>query len=96
MKIQQKKSIPKPTPEKSVRVSALRSHDHHSIVDAPKAQLANTSFICPCDGGCPRCTPVIQLKPLVSQPGDKYEQEADRIAEQIMKMPEPEVQATPG
>lgn len=54
--------------------------------------------ICSCDGGCPRCSiektiennrsgdPIIQLKLKISQPGDAYEQEADRIAEQVMKM----------
>ena len=44
--------------------------------------------ICPCDGGCPRCAPVIQPKITIGQPNDKYEQEADRVAEQVMKMPE--------
>lgn len=48
--------------------------------------------ICPCGGGCPRC---IQAKLNVSQPGDPYEQEADRIAEQIMRMPEPIMQRQP-
>lgn len=33
--------------------------------------------------------PKIQPKLKVSQPNDKYEQEADRIAEQVMQMPEP-------
>jgi hypothetical protein len=32
---------------------------------------------------------VVQAKLTVSQPGDKYEQEADRIAEQVMRMSEP-------
>jgi len=31
----------------------------------------------------------IQAKLMVGQPGDKYEQEADRVAEQVMRMPEP-------
>jgi len=34
----------------------------------------------------------IQAKLVVGQPGDKYEQEADRVAEQVMRMPEPEMQ----
>ncbi len=34
----------------------------------------------------------IQTKLTISQPGDKYEQEADRIADQVMRMPEPKVQ----
>ena len=54
---------------------------------------------CACGGGCPRCQAErdlekilpIQTKLKISQPGDKYEQEADRVAEQIMRMPEPTV-----
>ena len=34
----------------------------------------------------------IQAKLVVGQPGDKYEQEADRVADAVMRMPEPEVQ----
>lgn len=31
--------------------------------------------------------PTIQAKPTIGQPGDKYEQEADRVVKQIMRMP---------
>ncbi len=34
----------------------------------------------------------IQPKLTVNTPGDKYEQEADRVAEQVMRMPEPKMQ----
>ncbi len=46
---------------------------------------------CACGGGCPACQskPVIQAKLSVSEPGDIYEQEADRIADQVMRMPHP-------
>ena len=37
----------------------------------------------------------VQAKLSVSQPGDIYEQEADRMAEQVMRMPEPMVQSQP-
>ena len=33
----------------------------------------------------------LQAKLRIGQPGDKYEQEADRVAEQVMRMPEPQV-----
>ncbi len=33
--------------------------------------------------------PVLQAKLEISQPGDPYEQEADRVAKQVMRMPEP-------
>jgi len=34
----------------------------------------------------------IQAKLMVGQPGDKYEQEADRVADAVMRMPEPPMQ----
>ena len=36
---------------------------------------------CACGGGCPRC----QAKLAVSDPGDAYEKEADRVAEQVIQ-----------
>ena len=33
----------------------------------------------------------LQAQLRIGQPGDKYEQEADRVAEQVMRMPEPGV-----
>ncbi len=36
--------------------------------------------------------PVIQPKLKIGQPNDKYEQEADRVADEVMQMPEPKVQ----
>lgn len=33
----------------------------------------------------------LQTKLTISEPGDKYEQEADRVADQIMRMPEPQL-----
>jgi len=46
--------------------------------------------LCPCDGGCPRCTNggTIQPKLTIGQPDDKYEREADRVADRVMRMPE--------
>jgi len=38
------------------------------------------------------CTPTIQAKLKIGQPNDKFEQEADRVVEQVMRMPEPQVQ----
>lgn len=53
--------------------------------------LQRKSF-CPCDGGCPSCLGDIQPKLTIGQPDDEYEQEADRVADQVMRMPESEVQ----
>ncbi|MCY7272245.1 MAG: DUF4157 domain-containing protein [Phormidesmis sp. CAN_BIN44] len=48
---------------------------------------------CACGGGCPRCQEsLLQTKLHISEPGDAYEQEADRVADQVMRMPEPIIQ----
>lgn len=80
-------STRKHSPPKFTRVPTQKS--------AP-VQTSNNSFvqrqlICPCDGGCPRCAPVIQLKLTIGQPNDIYEQEAGRVADEVMRMPEPQV-----
>jgi outer membrane protein OmpA-like peptidoglycan-associated protein len=45
---------------------------------------------CACGGSCPRCRGrlPIQAKLVVSHPGDIYEHEADRVADEIMRMPD--------
>ncbi|MFS0518431.1 DUF4157 domain-containing protein [Nostoc sp. UIC 10607] len=49
---------------------------------------------CACGGDCPSCKEKlgIQTKLKISEPGDRYEQEADRIADEVMRIPEPSVQ----
>jgi len=37
---------------------------------------------------------IIQAKLKIGKPGDIYEQEANRVAEQVMSMPEPALQPT--
>ncbi|HYO99541.1 MAG TPA: DUF4157 domain-containing protein [Pyrinomonadaceae bacterium] len=50
------------------------------------ATLLQRKPSCACGGGCPRCSheQFIQPKLIVSTPGDRYEQEADRVAEHVM------------
>ena len=41
-------------------------------------------------GECGKKNPFLQRRAIhISEPGDRYEQEADRIADQVMRMPEP-------
>jgi hypothetical protein len=42
---------------------------------------------CPFGGLCHTCTTRLQTELKIGRPGDKYEQEADRVAEQVMAMP---------
>jgi Domain of unknown function (DUF4157) len=53
---------------------------------------------CACGGGCPRCQEnlTLQTKLKIGEPGDVYEQEADRIADEVMQMPEPSIQRQVG
>lgn len=52
---------------------------------------------CACGGGCPRCasagaanaTMPIQRKPRIGVPGDRFEREADDLADQVMRMTQP-------
>ncbi len=41
---------------------------------------------CPFGGACHTCPPKLQTKLTIGEPGDKYEQEAGRIADTIMRM----------
>ena len=40
----------------------------------------------PFGGACHTCPPRVQAKLKIGQPGDKYEQEADRVADQVMRI----------
>lgn len=44
---------------------------------------------CPFGGACHACPAPVQAKLQVNEPGDEYEQEADRVADQVMRMPHP-------
>lgn len=49
----------------------------------------DTPRACPFGGACHSCPAPVQAKLTISQPGDRYEQEADRVADRVMAMPEP-------
>lgn len=63
-------------------------HAHASPQPMPAVQRKSRA----CGGGCPRCRAnyPLQTKLDVSRPGDALEQEADRVAEQVLRMPQPE------
>ena len=52
---------------------------------------------CACGGGCPSCInpPAVQAKLTIGRPGDRYEQEADAVAERVMRMPAPQIRPKP-
>lgn len=61
-----------------------RSHISHRNLQVSTIQRKSN---CPCGGGCPRCKNnyMIQAKLKINEPGDTYEQEADRIAETVVE-----------
>jgi hypothetical protein len=77
------------TPEKATdfhkRVHYRKSSDkdHNTNFDAPSQPAGNLAVQRLLRSG------VIRPKLAISQPGDMYEREADRIAEQVMRTPEP-------
>jgi hypothetical protein len=50
--------------------------------------MTSTTF-CPFGGVCHTCPPHVQAKLTVGEPDNKYEREADRVADLVMRMPEP-------
>ncbi len=66
-----------------------------SVVEPTRATacpLSSTPTRCPFGGACHTCPAKVQAKLTIGDPGDKYEQEADRVADQVMQMPTPPVQ----
>src|SRR5688500_11774503 len=60
---------------------------------APATSTAGTiqrKAFCVCGGNCHACLSKrsIQTKLAISEPGDSYEEEADRVADLVMRMPE--------
>jgi len=55
--------------------------------------IVQRAHSCSCGGSCPRCRnkkmAPLQAKLNVSQPGDALEREADQVAEQVLRMPQP-------
>ena len=53
---------------------------------------------CACGDGCPRCQGSHRVQPKfkIGAPNDKYEREADRVADQVVRIPGPAIQNKPG
>ncbi len=69
-------------------------HDFTALsVTAPASTAAcpliATPSRCPFGGTCHTCPVRVQAELRVGRPSDRYEQEADRVADQVMQMPRP-------
>ncbi len=81
-----------------LRNSSKASAQNQNVSVSPFLEMAiQRKASCACGGDCPRCEneqkkkPRLQTKLKISTPGDQYEQEADRVAEQVMRMAAPPV-----
>jgi len=80
---------------------------HRSKNAAPQQGVNVLQRQCACgaapgpSGECPRCRKLsapgstLQTKLHINQPSDRYEREADRMADVVMRMPEPGLQRKP-
>ena len=69
--------------------NAMRARFRPAPAPTP-GQLVQRALSCACGGSCPRCQgrPVEPSAMRVSMPGDAYEVEADRVADEVMRMPD--------
>jgi len=82
----------KPTQKAARKASAAQTPYFPAALPASSPILLQRKS-CACGGGCPRCWEKypLQAKLEVSQAGDTLEQEADRVAEQVLRMQQPEL-----
>ncbi len=77
------------------KASAAAGHDFGRLpVDAQPMAVASCPLslasprACPFGGACHTCPARVQAKLAINRPGDEYEQEADQVADQVIRMPE--------
>jgi hypothetical protein len=68
---------------------AAPTHEPGRMAALPARRPAHIPAWAEARGLAPAPSLFVQTKPAVNQPGDAYEQEANRVAEQIMRMPAP-------
>jgi Domain of unknown function (DUF4157) len=71
-----------PIPASPIRASR-QARNAHSRLESMQSSLGNQGMLKLISGG------VLQRKLTINQPGDAYEQEADRVAETVMRTPSP-------
>ena len=70
------------------------SEKSSSTTSVAAKQMASQPFFAKAGGGnffapAANSAPVVQMKMAVNKPGDKFEQEADKMADKVMRMPTP-------
>jgi len=80
---------------KDISATQVGGHRSSARVSLPPQPVLAAPLVvqrkCACGGECPACqeekTHALQTKLRVNGPGDPYEQEADQVMEQVMRMP---------
>lgn len=69
------------------RLQRKLSSKNNSLKDEVTGNIHYDSYTCACGGSCPRCksNTVIQPKLKIGTPGNRYEKEADSVADYIVK-----------
>jgi len=83
-------------PDSAYNFSRLSIHPPIQSLDIQPSQAKELSCplasasprACPFGGACHTCPVQLQTKLAVNKPGDEYEQEADRVAEQVIRIPD--------
>ncbi len=86
MKAQAKRQNAKEDPLRARQAARERDVQPGARVTPAGVSRIQRKAACACGGGCPSCQ---ESKLQVSSPGDAYEQEADRVAGEVMRMAEP-------
>jgi hypothetical protein len=77
------------------RPTSSTEKDGQRVPESCPLEVSNPRT-CPFGGACHKCPETIQNKLAIDQPGDQYEQEADQVAEQVMRMAVPVMQRKKG
>jgi hypothetical protein len=72
-----------------IRVYPEQGHQSGRTVSGVCPLGISIPAFCPFGGACHTCPSRVQAKLTVGRPDDKYEREADRVADAVMRMPEP-------
>src|SRR5216683_2038528 len=85
------------TPGPAVLRTAKLRRSFPALKPTLRTEYVQNAASCACGGGCPRCRgeAPVQPKLAIGVPGEAFEQEADRIADQVMSMPNPQVHGSP-
>ena len=82
--------IPSQTEKDSASVESRFDQNFSQVAaqSSLESSCAMTPTRCPFGGACHTCPAHLQAKVVINQPGDEYEQEADCMADMVMRIPE--------